>query len=78
MAKQIVSGENPFKAAKFQFAVGPSESGYQIAYSVNKEDWTLDPDAVVPANETLIYNGSMQYAWYKLVGNTSDNVEIIL
>ncbi|MBO7323307.1 MAG: hypothetical protein J6U51_06980 [Bacteroidales bacterium] len=77
MAKQIVSGETPFKAAKFQFAVGPSESGYQIAYSVDKEHWALDDDAIVPANDTLIYNGSMQYAWYMLSGNTSE-VEIIL
>ena len=73
----VVVGENPFKASKFQFAVGASSSGYQVAYSVDKETWTLDTDAVVPANETLIYNGSMQYCWYKLVGNT-DTVQVIL
>lgn len=73
----VVVGETPFKANKFQFAVGPSSSGYQVAYSVDKQNWTLDTDAEVPANETLIYNGSMQYAWYKLSGNT-DTVVVIL
>ena len=77
MAKLTVSGQTPFKAAKYQFAVGPSESGYQIAYSVNKTHWSLDSNAIVPANDTLIYNGSMQYAWYMLSGNTSE-VEVIL
>ncbi len=77
MAKTILSGEAPFKALKDQFSIGPSTSGYQVAYSVDKTTFTLDPDAIVPAGENLIYLGSMQYCWYKLVGNTGD-VEIIL
>ena len=77
MAKQIVSGETKFKAAKNQFMVGPSVSGYQVAYSANGVDFTNDADAIVPANENLVYLGSMQYGWYKLVGNTGE-VEVIL
>lgn len=72
-----VNGEQKFSAKKEQFAVAPTTSGYQVAYSADGENWTLDADAIVPANENLIYLGAMQYAWYKLVGNT-DEVNIIL
>lgn len=73
-----VNGENKFSAKKFQFAVAPTTSGYQVAYSADGENWTLDADAIVPANENLIYLGAMQYMWYKLVGNTDEEVNIIL
>ena len=72
-----VSGESPFKALKDQFSVAPTTSGYQVAYSADNVTFTLDPDAIVPANENLVYLGSMTYGFYKLVGNT-DNVKVIL
>ena len=77
MAKMIVSGDTPFKASKDQFMVGASDSGYQVAYSADKETWTLDSDAIVPADENIVYLGAMQFGWYKLSGNTS-SVEVIL
>lgn len=73
-----VNGEQKFSAKKNQFAVAPTTSGYQVAYSADGTNWTLDPDAIVPANENLIYLGSMQYAYYKLAGNTDQEVKIIL
>ena len=73
-----VNGEAKFSAKKDQYAVAPTTSGYQVAYSADGENFTLDEDAVVPANENLIYLGAMTYAWYKLVGNTDDDVNIIL
>ena len=73
-----VNGENKFSAKKDQFAVAPTTSGYQVAYSADGENWTLDADARVPANENLVYLGAMQYMWYKLVGNTDEEVNIIL
>ena len=72
-----VSGETAFKALKEQFSVAPTTSGYQVAYSADNVTFTLDPDAIVPANENLVYLGSMTYGFYKLVGNT-DNVKVIL
>ena len=73
-----VSGEQKFTAKKEQFAVAPTTSGYQVAYSANGVDFTLDNDAVVPAGENLVYLGAMTYGWYMLSGNTDDNVNIIL
>ena len=75
----VISGEQPFKALKDQFGIAPTQSGYQIAYSATKDGtFTLDPDAIVPAGENLVYLGSMQYMYYKCVGLTDENVTIIL
>lgn len=67
-----VIGEQKFSAKKDQFAVAPTTGGYQVAYSADGVNFTLDADAIVPANENLVYLGAMQYAWYKLVGNTGE------
>ena len=77
MAKNTIHGEEVFRAQKDQFAVAPSEGGYTIAYSADGVHFTEDTDAVVPANETLVYLGAMQYGWYKLSGNQGD-VEVLL
>ena len=77
MAKITVHGEEVFRAQRDQFAVAPTEGGYQVAYSANGVDFTNDADAVVPANENLVYLGAMTYGFYKLVGN-SDNVEVLV
>lgn len=76
--QKTVNGETPFRAAKEQFSVAATTCGYQIAYSADKETWTLDADAIVPANENLVYLGSMQFGWYMLSGNTDDNVVVIV
>ena len=74
-----INGEQKFSAKRESFAVAPTTSGYQVAYSADGgETWTLDADAIVPANENLVYLGCMPYAWYKLVGNTDNDVNIIL
>ena len=48
-----VNGEQKFSAKKDQFAVAPTTSGYQVAYSADGENFTLDADAVVPEMRTL-------------------------
>lgn len=71
-----VLGEQKFKVVKDQFMVGPSASGYTLAYSANGVDFTNYSEAT-PAGENLIVNGFMQYGWAKLVGNTGE-VDVIL
>lgn len=73
----FVSGEQPFKAKKGTFAVAGTSAGYTLNYSVNRVDWTAYETAT-PANETLIVNGVTPYMWFKLVGNSDEDVEIIL
>ena len=77
MAKKTVHGEEVFRAQKDQFAVAPTTGGYTVAYSADGVSFTNDTDAVVPANENLVYLGAMQFGFYKLVGN-EDDVEVIL
>ena len=72
MGKISVHGEEVFRAQKDQFAVAPTEGGYTVAYSADGVNYTNDTDAVVPANENLVYLGAMQYGYYKLVGNAGD------
>lgn len=72
MGKISVHGEEVFRAQKDQFAVAPTEGGYTVAYSADGVNFTNDTDAVVPANENLVYLGAMQYGYYKLVGNAGD------
>ena len=78
MAAIKVSGEAKFRAQRNQFAIAPTSAGYTIAYSANGEDFTNDTDAVVPANENLVYLGAMTYGWYKMVGNVDNDVEILV
>lgn len=78
MAAIKVSGEERFRAQKNQFAISPTTAGYTIAYSANGVDWTTDTDAVVPANENLVYLGAMQFGWYKMEGNSDNDVEVLV
>ena len=73
-----VSGETPFRAIKNQVMIGPTESGYTLAYSVTKDGvYTANGDAT-PANENCIVNGIMPYSWLMLSGNTQSDVVVIL
>ena len=74
--KVIVSGEQVFKVAKNQMTIGPSASGYTLAYSANGTTFT-EYSQSTPAGENCIVNGVPQYTYIKLVGNTGD-VEVIL
>lgn len=72
-----VSGETPFKVCKDQVFIGPSASGYTLAYGAAKDGTFTSYSEATPANENLIVNGVVQYCWLKLVGNSSE-VDVIL
>ena len=72
-----VSGETPFRAIKNQVMIGPSESGYTLAYSVEKDGVYTPYSDATPAGENCLMNGVMQYCWLMLSGNTSE-VKVIL
>lgn len=78
MEKRI-NGNIPFQVTEGdKFSVAPTTSGYQVAYSVNGTNFTLDTQAIVPANENLVYIGAMPNVFYMLSGNTDNNVLVIL
>lgn len=71
-----VTGEKSFKVLKEQFIIGPSASGYTLAYSADNVHFTNYTEAT-PANENCIVNGAVTYSYWKLVGNTGE-VDIIV
>ena len=74
--KVTIENEKKFQAKKNQFMVGPSTSGYTLAYSADGVDFT-DYDLPTPAGENLIVNGAMMYGWFKLKGNSGEVVVIL-
>ena len=75
--QQKVSKEQSFKVLKNTFSVGETSNGYTLAYSVDDVNFT-NYDKATPANEVLIVNGVTPFTFFKLVGNTDDDVKIIL
>lgn len=76
MEKKI-NGATPFQVNEGdKFSVAPTTAGYQVAFSADGENYTLDAQAIVPANENLIYIGAMPNVFYMLSGNTDNNVII--
>lgn len=74
--KITVIDEQVFKVAKNQMTIGPSASGYTLAYSADGSNFTNYTEAV-PAGENCIVNGVPQYTFCKLVGNSGNVVVII-
>lgn len=76
MAKMTISGEAPFQVEAHSFAIGPSESGYTLNYSADGENWTAC--STITANDvTQCVCGAPFGLYYKLDGNTSDDVVIV-
>lgn len=76
MANKIINGEEQFQVMAHSFAVSPSASGYTLAYSADAVNFTNYSEAT-PANQTLVVNGFPKNMYYKLVGNTSNNIQIV-
>lgn len=71
-----ISGEKSFKVPKNQFIIGPSASGYTLAYSADNVHFTNYTEST-PANENCIVNGAVTYSFWKLVGNTGEVTIIV-
>lgn len=74
MAK--IKGNVPFKTTTKSFTVGKTQSGYTLAYGVDKEDLTAYTQAT-PAEEDLIVNGATPLTYFMLSGCTDEEVTII-
>lgn len=72
-----VSGENSFKCLKNTFSVGATTQGYTLAYSADDVNFT-NYTQPTPAGETLIVYGVTPYTFFKLSGNTDNDVNVVL
>lgn len=74
--KALINGSESFKSLKNSFAIGATTKGYVLKFSADKEVWS--DVKTVPANENVMVVNCVPFAWFKLDGNTDEDVTIIL
>lgn len=70
-----INKEEVFRCKGVTMAVEATSSGYTLNYSVDGEKWSAYEDAI-PANENLVISDGVNGMYFKLVGNTDDDVTI--
>lgn len=75
MAKIKVSGEKPFQVGASKFCIGATENGYTLNYSADGEHFTPWEEGTL-ANVDQVVVGAAAGMYFKLAGNTTDNVTI--
>lgn len=75
MAQIKVSGEQPFQVGASRFAIGQTADGYTLNFSVDGANWT-PWSAATPAGTDQVVTNAAAGIYFKLAGNTSDNVDI--
>ena len=76
MANLKVSGEAAFQVGGPRFCIGQTADGYTLNYSVDGVHYTAWEE-MTPADTDVVVVNSVPGLYYKLVGNTSDDVRII-
>lgn len=76
-----VNGQDSFRALKSTFTVSKTSSGYTLQWctfnSNSDSDWQSF-STPVPANDSLIVNGVTPFVFFRLSGNTDQDVLIIV
>lgn len=75
MAKIKVSGETPFQVGASKFCIGATENGYTLNYSADGVHFTPWEEGTL-ANVDQVVVGAAAGMYFKLAGNTTDNVTI--
>lgn len=73
--KILINKEDIFQARGSKVAIAATTSGYTLQYSVDGRDFDDYADPV-PAAENLIVSDVITGMFFKLAGNTDDNVTI--
>lgn len=73
--KILINKEDIFQARGSKVAIAATTSGYTLQYSVDGNDFD-DYAEPVPAAENLIVSDVITGMFFKLAGNTDDNVTI--
>ena len=72
--KLNITGEKVFSILKERIMIGPSSSGYKLAYSADGVNFTEYKEAT-PADTNVVVNNIPEECYFKLLGNT-DTVTI--
>ena len=70
-----VNKEEIFNSYGPTMAISSTESGYTLAYSVDGVNWSQYKDTI-PAGENCVVTDLVNGMFFKLIGNTSDEVVI--
>lgn len=73
--KMLVNKEEKFSIATTAFSIGTSSSGYEVEFSLDGVNWTTC-EKQTPPNECTIVNGCSKNLYWRLKGNTDNNVLI--
>lgn len=73
--KILVNKEEVFRSSGNKVAIAATSSGYTLQYSVDGNDFD-EYQKPVPAGENLIVTDVVSGMFFKLVGNTDDNVTV--
>ena len=73
--KILVNKEEVFRSSGNKVAIAATSSGYTLQYSVDG-NYFDDYQEPVPAGENLIVTDVVSGMFFKLVGNTDDNVTV--
>lgn len=73
--KILVNKEEVFRSSGNTVAIAATSSGYTLQFSVDGNDFDDYQDAV-PAGDNLIITDVVSGMFFKLSGNTDDNVTV--
>ena len=73
--KILVNKEEVFRSSGNKVAIAATTSGYTLQYSVDGNDFD-DYKEPVPGGENLIITDVVSGMFFKLAGNTDDNVTV--
>lgn len=72
--KNIINREQPFQVLATNFSIGPSSSGYELEISADGVNYTSL--FTVGANVTRMVTGVANGSYYRLAGNTDEDVVV--
>lgn len=75
MAKTKVSGETPFQVGASRFCIGQSASGYTLYFSTDGIHFTAWEESTDADTDQVVVNAAAGM-YFKLVGNTSDDIPV--
>lgn len=75
MARFTISGEQPFQVEASRFCIGATADGYTLNISADGSHWTPWSTATAADTDQVVVGAALGM-YFKLAGNTSDNVAV--
>lgn len=73
--KILVNGEETFRSRGNNMAIAPTSNGYTLEFSVDNTIFSAYGDAI-PAGENLLISDAVSGMYFRMAGNTDENVTV--